>query len=112
MKWKQLANSFNQMVERLSVAADDRARLQKELLEKQKLDQELSLAAEIQHSFQPVTFPCSSWFCTSARTMPAQVVGGDFYDFIDLGGRSPGNRDWRRGGAGHCRRALPGAADQ
>ena len=74
----ELTNSFNQMVERLSVAADDRACLQEELLEKQKFDQELSLAAEIQHSFQPVTFPCSSWFCTHARTMPAQVVGGDF----------------------------------
>lgn len=81
----ELASSFNQMVNRLSAAAEDRARLQKELLEKQKLDQELSLAAEIQRSFQPIEFPCSSWFCTSARTMPAEVVGGDFYDFIDLG---------------------------
>lgn len=81
----ELAASFNQMVHRLSVAAEDRARLNKELLEKQKLDQELSLAAEIQRSFQPVSFPCSPWFCTSARTMPAQVVGGDFYDFINLG---------------------------
>lgn len=80
-----LAHSFNQMVERLSIAAEDRVRLQRELLEKHKLDQELRLAAEIQHSFQPVAFPCSSWFCTAARTMPAQVVGGDFYDFIDLG---------------------------
>jgi HAMP domain-containing protein len=35
----ELAASFNQMVNRLSIAADDRARLQKELLEKQKLDQ-------------------------------------------------------------------------
>jgi sigma-B regulation protein RsbU (phosphoserine phosphatase) len=86
----ELANSFNQMVNRLSVAADDRARLQKELLEKQKLDQELSLAAEIQHSFQPIAFPCSPWFCTAARTMPAQVVGGDFYDFIDLGDHRQG----------------------
>jgi serine phosphatase RsbU (regulator of sigma subunit) len=86
----ELARSFNQMVGRLSVAADERDRLQKELLEKQKLDQELSMAAEIQHSFQPVTFPCSPWFCTSARTMLAQVVGGDFYDFIDLGGNRQG----------------------
>jgi serine phosphatase RsbU (regulator of sigma subunit) len=85
-----LANSFNQMVERLSVAADDRARMQKELMEKQKLDQELSLAAEIQHSFLPVTFPCSLWFCTRALTLPAQVVGGDFYDFIDLAGDRQG----------------------
>ena len=72
----ELARSFNQMVGRLSVAAGDRARLQKELLEKQKLDQELSMAAEIQHSFQPVTFPCSPWFCTSARTMPARSWEG------------------------------------
>ena len=66
MKWGSWRASFNQMVDRLSAAAEERARLQKELLEKQKLDQELSLAAEIQHSFQPVTFPCSPWFCTSA----------------------------------------------
>lgn len=86
----KLAVSFNQMVNRLSVAADDRARLHQELLEKQKLDQELSLAAEIQRSFQPFAFPCSSWFCTSARTMPAEVVGGDFFDFIELGDRRQG----------------------
>ena len=85
-----LAASFNQMVNRLSAAAEDRARLQMELLEKQKLEQELSLAAEIQHSFQPVSLPCSDWFCTSARTMPAQVVGGDFYDVIDLGDHRQG----------------------
>jgi sigma-B regulation protein RsbU (phosphoserine phosphatase) len=86
----KLAASFNQMVNRLSVAADDRARLQQELLEKQKMDQELSLAAEIQRSFQPFAFPCSSWFCTCARTMPAEVVGGDFFDFIDLGDQRQG----------------------
>ena len=86
----ELAYSFNQMVNRLSLAAEDRARLHKELLEKQKLDQELTLAAEIQHSFQPTTLPCSPLFCTGARTMPAQVVGGDFYDFIDLGDHRQG----------------------
>jgi sigma-B regulation protein RsbU (phosphoserine phosphatase) len=86
----ELANSFNQMVKRLAVAAEDRVRLHQELLEKQKLDQELSMAAEIQRSFQPVTFPCSIWFCTAARTVPAQVVGGDFYDFIELGAHRQG----------------------
>jgi len=80
----ELASSFNRMVDRLSIAAGDRARLQLELLEKQKMEQELTLAAEIQHSFQPLSFPCSPWFCTAARTLPAQVVGGDFYDFFDL----------------------------
>ena len=86
----RLAASFNQMVNRLSVAAADRVRMQQELLEKQKMDQELSLAAEIQRSFQPFAFPCSAWFCTSARTMPAEVVGGDFFDFIDLGDHRQG----------------------
>lgn len=85
-----LAHSFNRMVERLSASAEDRARMHKELMEKQKLDRELSLAAEIQSSFMPVNFPCSSQFCTRARTLPAQVVGGDFYDFIDLGGDRQG----------------------
>jgi serine phosphatase RsbU (regulator of sigma subunit) len=80
-----LANSFNQMVRRLAAAAAEQARMQKELLEKQKLDQELSLAAEIQRSFMPSEFPCTPTFCTRAKTVPAQVVGGDFYDFIDLG---------------------------
>ncbi len=80
-----LANSFNQMVRRLAASAAEQARMQKGLLEKQKLDQELTLAAEIQRSFLPSTFPCSPMFCTMAKTLPAQVVGGDFYDFIDLG---------------------------
>lgn len=80
----ELARSFNQMVERLSAAAVERGHLQDELLEKQRMEHELSLAAEIQRSFQPLAFPCSPWFCTCARTVPAQVVGGDFYDFLEL----------------------------
>src|SRR5262249_47551507 len=53
---EDLARSFNQMVRKLSSAAEERARMQKELLEKQKLDQELSLAAEIQKSYLPSNF--------------------------------------------------------
>jgi sigma-B regulation protein RsbU (phosphoserine phosphatase) len=86
----ELAHSFNQMVNRLAEAAEERERLHQELLEKQRLQQELSLAAEIQRSFRPVDFPCSAWFCTRARTIAAEVVGGDFYDFIDLPGHRQG----------------------
>ncbi len=80
----ELARSFNQMVERLARAADERDRLQQEVVEKQKLEHELSLAAEIQQSFLPVTFPSSFRFKADARAVPAQVVGGDFYDFVEL----------------------------
>ena len=80
----ELASSFNRMVERLAAAAEEKDRLQKELLEKQKLEQELSLAAVIQQSFLPTALPSSSRYRTEARTVPAQVIGGDFYDFVEL----------------------------
>lgn len=79
-----LANSFNQMAQRLSAAAEERERLQKELLEKQRFEQELSLAAVIQQSFLPLQFPRSPRYRVEARTLPAKVVGGDFYDFVQL----------------------------
>ncbi len=80
----ELAHSFNQMVERLAVAAGARDRLHQEVLEKQKLEQELRLAAAIQQSFLPVSFPWSPRYRTNARTILAELIGGDFYDFIEL----------------------------
>lgn len=79
-----LAKSFNQMVEQLAAAAEARDRLHQQILEKQKLEQELSLAAAIQQSFLPVSFPWSPKYRSNARTVPAESVGGDFYDFIEL----------------------------
>jgi sigma-B regulation protein RsbU (phosphoserine phosphatase) len=72
------------MVERLAAAAEEQDRLHKEILEKQKLDQELKMAAVIQQSFLPSLFPWSSRYRTNARTVPAEAVGGDFYDFVEL----------------------------
>lgn len=86
----ELADSFNRMVERLAEAAEEKDRLTREVLEKQRLEQELSLAAEIQQSFLPVSFPWSPHFHTNARSVPAQVVGGDFYDFLELDGERIG----------------------
>jgi len=82
----ELADSFNRMVERLAASAEERDRLSRELMEKQKLEQELNLAAVIQQSFLPMSFPWSPRFHTNARSVPASVVGGDFYDFLDLDG--------------------------
>ncbi len=80
----ELADSFNQMVERLAAAAEERDRLHQQVLDKQKLEQELNLAAVIQQSFLPVSFPWSPRYSTNARTVPAEAVGGDFYDFVEL----------------------------
>ena len=80
----ELADSFNLMVERLAAAGEERDRLHKELLQKEKLSQELKLAAQIQQSFLPVAFPWSRRYRANARSVPAEVVGGDFYDFVEL----------------------------
>lgn len=73
----ELAGAFNQMVERL-------ATLQDQLMERKRLERELELAAEIQRSFLPRAYPWSNRFRLNARTQPAEQIGGDFYDFIEL----------------------------
>ena len=74
----ELAAAFNQMVERLAAT-------QEQLAEQKKLERELELAAAIQRSFLPAAYPWSTRFRLNARTQPAAQVGGDFYDFIELG---------------------------
>jgi serine phosphatase RsbU (regulator of sigma subunit) len=53
-------------------------------IEKEKLERELHLAWEIQHSMLPRSLPRLAGFDFGARIVPARVVGGDFYDFIPL----------------------------
>ena len=51
---------------------------------------EISIAAEIQRTFLPQKEPVSERFEIAARNIPAQAVGGDFYDFIPLGNSTLG----------------------
>jgi sigma-B regulation protein RsbU (phosphoserine phosphatase) len=53
---------------------------QVELLEKQLLDRELEIAAEVQRNILPTRFPAVPGFSCVARAQPARQVGGDFYD--------------------------------
>ena len=53
-------------------------------LEKNKLDMDISLASSIQSMLLPKTFPQQSEFDLDARYLPAQKVGGDFYDIFPL----------------------------
>jgi len=56
-------------------------------LEKEKF--EMEVAKSIQQDFLPKNGPAVRGFDTYALNVPAKEVGGDFYDFIDLGdGRS------------------------
>lgn len=52
----------------------------KQLLEKEKLERDLSLATTIQQSFLPQEFPSSPNIEFEAINVPARAVGGDLYD--------------------------------
>ena len=57
---------------------------QAKLVEQERLQRELELAAEIQCSILPDRLPERAGHDFGARMIPARRVGGDFYDFFDL----------------------------
>jgi len=78
----QLARTFNKMTDDLKNAIDENVR---EREEKNRINTELSIAAEIQASMLPATFPAfplRDEFDIFAEMIPAKEVGGDFYDFF------------------------------
>lgn len=72
------------------VVAIDNAKLYAESLEKQKLEEELLVARQIQLALLPKTLPTGEGFEVSAYIQPARQVGGDYYDFIKTGDESFG----------------------
>jgi serine phosphatase RsbU (regulator of sigma subunit) len=69
----------------LEQAYRDLKAAQMQLVEKEKLEHELSLAREIQKSMLPRSIPTMAGFDFGACMVPAKTVGGDFFDFIPLG---------------------------
>ncbi len=65
------------------VVAINNAKLYAQSLEKQRLEEELNLARQIQLGLLPKAFPQSRYFQISAYTHPARQVGGDYYDFLE-----------------------------
>jgi serine phosphatase RsbU (regulator of sigma subunit) len=57
---------------------------QEQLLEKEKLEQELRVAYQIQVSILPQQLPELPGYEFGARIVPARTVGGDFFDLIPL----------------------------
>jgi serine phosphatase RsbU (regulator of sigma subunit) len=55
---------------------------QAQLIEKEKMEQELRLARKIQESILPKSYPELPGWQLNAYWQPARAVSGDFYDFI------------------------------
>ncbi|MFU8826758.1 MAG: GAF domain-containing protein, partial [Brevefilum sp.] len=59
-------------------------RLNKEMLDRQRLEREFQLAREIQQTFLPNEIPTLPGYKMDVRWETARQVGGDFYDFFTL----------------------------
>jgi sigma-B regulation protein RsbU (phosphoserine phosphatase) len=64
----------------------ENARLHRHALEKERLERELELAAEIQRQILPVRFPDVPGFELLGWNRPARTVGGDYYDLRSFDG--------------------------
>ncbi len=69
----------------LAATAIDKLRTIERRREQQRIDQELSIARDIQESFLPRSLPERDDINFAALYRPARQVGGDFYDVIEMG---------------------------
>jgi hypothetical protein len=88
--------------------AIESARLYAEAAEKARVDRDLCLAAEIQRSLLGAPSFGGERFDLAAVTIPCRTIGGDFYDYLQLGdgslafalgdvaGKGRRRRSWRR----------------
>ena len=63
----------------------ENARLTGRVVEQEKLRRDLSLAAEVQKRLLPEKSPQTALGALAAFSLPARSVGGDYYDFLQVG---------------------------
>lgn len=63
----------------------ENARLTSRVVEQEKLRRDVALAAEVQKRLLPERSPDTAAASLSAFSIPARSVGGDYYDFLDVG---------------------------
>lgn len=68
----------------LAIISMENRRLFREALEKQKMEEELDLAREIQRNLLPQKIPTYKNFEIAAINVSSKQVGGDYYDIIEL----------------------------
>lgn len=76
---------FRSSAEQSSFAIGN-ARIHREAHEKRAMEGELQNAREVQRILLPQTDPVVSGFRISGTNLPARIISGDYYDYLDLGG--------------------------
>ncbi len=77
-------NAINTFSDYASVAIEN-SRLLEESIEKERLEKELDVAREIQRKIIPAKNPQYDKLEISSAFIPAFEVGGDYYDFFEIG---------------------------
>ena len=68
----------------LAIISIENARLFREAIEKQRLEDELAIAREIQQGLLPATLANIPGFETAAINITSKQVGGDYYDVVPI----------------------------
>jgi sigma-B regulation protein RsbU (phosphoserine phosphatase) len=92
---KRRTEGFNEDDQRLlsilaaqSAQVVESARLHEEEVTLRRLEDELALASEIQIGLLPESRPVLKGYDIAGKNIPAETIGGDYFDFIRLGGES------------------------
>jgi serine phosphatase RsbU (regulator of sigma subunit) len=82
-----LSSSGRELLTTLALEAStvlENARLLEEQWARQRMEQELKIAREIQESLAPRHLPQTGWLRAAASSIPSQQVGGDYLDVREM----------------------------
>ena len=87
------SNAIRSALETLAneaASAIDKARLYRESLEKDRFEQDLRTAQEFQQALLPKSAPNLGFFDAAASMVPCRMIGGDFFEYVELADGSLG----------------------
>jgi sigma-B regulation protein RsbU (phosphoserine phosphatase) len=76
--------SFVQTLTSIIIVAIENKRLARRQLQQEALKKELEIASKVQSNLFPLTLPHTDSLLVKASYLPNLVVGGDYYDYIEL----------------------------
>jgi sigma-B regulation protein RsbU (phosphoserine phosphatase) len=76
---------FQGLCNHIAVAVHNARRFEQERSEREKMTREAQEARAIQQALLPKSSPFIPGFAVTGLSIPAGAVGGDWYDFIDMG---------------------------
>ena len=84
-----MSGGNRELLQSLAIEAStvlENARLLEQERAKQRIEQELAIARDIQQNLLPRSLPTTGWFRAAGSSVPTHQVGGDYYDVIHLPG--------------------------